>query len=104
MSGNTLYAGGQFTRAGTNVSAYVAEANLNPGDWLALQADDPGPTTNTLTYLGLPRSQYVVQYATNLTTGQWFPLATNTPGANGVGTVQDATATGPRRFYRLSGP
>ena len=103
MSGNTLYVGGSFTTAGTNVSIGVAEAILNPGSWSALQLGVPGPTTNTLTYLGLPSSQYVVQYATNLTTGPWFTLATNTPGAYGVGSVQDPTATGPQRFYRLSG-
>jgi len=104
VSGNTLYVGGSFSTAGTNVCAYVAEAILNPGNWLTLQAGVPGPTTNTLTYLGLPSSQYLVQYATNLTTSPWFTLATNTPSAYGVGTVQDPTATSPQRFYRLSGP
>jgi hypothetical protein len=103
VSGGTLYAGGVFTTAGTNVSAYAAEAILNPGNWLALQAGLPGPGTNTLTYLGLPSSQYVAQYATNLTTSPWFPLATNSPGAYGVGTLLDTTATDPQRFYRLSG-
>jgi hypothetical protein len=104
VPGNTLYAGDWFTTAGTNVSPYVAEAIVNPGNWLTLQAGVPGPTTNTLTYLGLPTSQYLVQYATNPATGQWFTLATNTPSAYGVGTVQDPTATDPQRFYRLSGP
>jgi hypothetical protein len=104
VSGATLYVGGTFTTAGTNASAGVAEAILNPGNWSALQVGDPGPTTNTLTYLGLPSSQYVVQYATNLTTSPWFSLATNTPSAYGVGTVQDPAAAGPQRFYRLSGP
>jgi hypothetical protein len=104
VSSNTLFAGGDFTTAGTNVSAYLAEAIINPGSWLTLQTGVPAPTTNTLTYVGLPTSQYLAQYATNLTTSPWVTLATNTPSAYGVGTVQDPRATGPQRFYRLSGP
>jgi hypothetical protein len=104
VAGGTLYAGGRFSTAGGKVSAYAADAILNPGDWLTLQTGNPGPRTNTLTYLGLPSSQYVAQYATNLTSSPWFPLATNTPGAYGVGTVLDAAATDPQRFYRLSAP
>jgi hypothetical protein len=101
--GNTLYAGGEFTTAGTNASAYVAEAILKPGNWLTIQAGVPGPGTNTMTYLGLPSLPYLVQYATNLTTSPWFPLATNIPGPTGIGAVEDR-ATNRQRFYRLSGP
>src|SRR5204862_420801 len=56
VSGGTLFAGGTFTVAGTNVSASAAEAIINPGNWLTLQAGVPAPRTNTLTYTGLPTS------------------------------------------------
>jgi hypothetical protein len=104
VSGGTLYAGGSFTTAGGKVSAYAAGAVINPGNWLSIQANVPGPRTNTLTYVGIPNTNYVTQYATNLTGSPWFALTTNSTAANGIGTVQDPAATDPQRFYRLSGP
>jgi len=55
-------------------------------------------------YLGLPTSRYVVQYASDLTTGPWLSLVTNTPDAYGIGSVQDTTVNAPRRFFRSSEP
>ena len=104
VSGGTLYAGGTFATAGGKVSGYAAGAIINPGTWLSIQANVPGPRTNTLTYLGIPNTNYVTQYATNLTGSPWFALMTNSTAANGIGTVQDPAATDPQRFYRLSGP
>lgn len=104
MSGATLFVGGNFTTAGGKVSGYVAGAVPDAGYWLTTQANDPGPKTNTLTYAGLPTSQYVAQYTTNLTIGPWVRLTTNTPAIPGFGTVQDAAATEPQRFYFLNGP
>ena len=103
-SGNALFAGGNFTIAGGRVSAYVAEAITNTITWLSIQAGVPGPNENTLTYSGIPNFQHVVLYKTNLLTGSWIPLVTNIPGANGVGMVQDPSATDPQRFYILNGP
>jgi hypothetical protein len=102
--GSDVYAGGCFTTAGGKVSAYVAKAIAIPGNWLRIARDVPGPNTNTLTYVGVPNDQYLLQFATNLTTSPWLPLATNTAAANGLGTVQDPTATNAQRFYRLSTP
>jgi hypothetical protein len=104
MSGSMLYAAGSFTMAGTNVSHFTAEAIVNPGDWLTIQAGVPGPQTNTLTYIGLPGSTNLLQYTTNLQTGPWLPLTTNLPAPNGIGTVQDAAATDRQRFYRVTAP
>jgi hypothetical protein len=104
VSGSDLYVGGQFWRAGRKTSPGIARAIVNPGNWLTLQAGVPGPNTNTLTYVGVPDSQYLMQFATNLTTGPWFNLDTNTVGANGRGTVQDPTATNAQRLYRLVPP
>ena len=102
--GNDLYAGGAFTAAGGKVSGYAARALLNDGNWLTIQPGIPGPNTATLTYVGIPNCQYLVQFATNLTTGPWLRLVTNTATANGVGIVQDSAATNSQRFYRLGEP
>jgi hypothetical protein len=99
-----LYAGGDFTTAGGKVSAYAAGAIIDPGNWLSIQANVPGPRTNTLTYVGIPSTNYVTQYATNLSGSPWFALVTNSPGTYGIGTVRDPAATDQQRFYRLSGP
>lgn len=104
VSDSELYVGGNFTIAGGRVSAYVANAVINPGNWLQLQFGVPGPNTNTLTYVGVPEAQYLIQFATNLTSSPWFTLATNTAPVNGRGMVQDPTATDSQRFYRLREP
>jgi hypothetical protein len=104
VSGGTLYVGGEFTTAGGKVSEYAAGVIINPGSWLSLQANVPGHHTNTLTYVGIPNTNYVTHYATSLTGSPWFALMTNRSAANGIGTVQDPAATNQQRFYRLSGP
>jgi hypothetical protein len=104
VTGSDLYAGGGFTAAGRKVSVYVAKAIAIPGDWLRIQKGVPGPGTNTLNYVGVPNAEYLVQLATNLSTGPWFTLATNTAGADGRGTVIDSRATNSQRFYRISTP
>ncbi len=104
VSGSDLYAGGSLHDGGWKVSTYLARAIVNPGDWLTIQRDVPGPNMNTLSYVGVPNSQYLMQFATNLTTSPWFILATNAAASNGRGTVLDATATNDQRFYRVSEP
>jgi hypothetical protein len=104
VSGSELYAGGNFMLAGGKGSAYAAKAIIGVGNWLSIRAGVPGPNNSTLTFLGVPNCPYLVQFATNLTTSPWFTLATNTAAANGLGTVQDPTATNAQRFYRLSMP
>jgi len=104
VSGCDLYAGGIFTTAGGKVSAYVAKAIAIPGDWLHIEEDVPGPHTNTLNYVGVPNAQYLVQFATNLTSNPWFTLATNTVAADGRGTLMDCAATNAQRFYRITTP
>ncbi|PWU20743.1 MAG: hypothetical protein C5B50_03275 [Verrucomicrobia bacterium] len=71
---------------------------------MTIQAGAPGPQTNTLSYVGIPGSTNLLQFTTNLLTGPWMTLATNMPAANGIGTVQDTSATDPQRFYRVSAP
>lgn len=51
----------------------------------------------------VPAWTYAVQVSTDLTT--WTPLAGATPSdSNGVRTITDQAAGGPRRFYRVAGP
>ncbi len=102
--GADLYAGGDFTTAGGKISPYVAKAMAAPGNWLRIEEGVPEPGTNTLTYVGVPNAQYLVQFATNLTTGPWITMATNTVAADGRGTLVDCTATNAQRFYRVRTP
>ena len=102
--GSDLYAGGYFTMAGGKVSASAAKAIAIAGDWLRIQYDVPGLSTNTLNYVGVANSHYLVQFATNLSTSPWFTLATNTVAADGRGTLMDCTATNDQRLYRISAP
>jgi subtilisin-like proprotein convertase family protein len=69
-----------------------------------LQRNVPGANTNTLTLVGIPNYQYVVQFATNTTDSPWFNLSTNTAGSNGLWTVLDSTATNEARSYRVRTP
>jgi uncharacterized repeat protein (TIGR03803 family) len=69
-----------------------------------LQTGYPGPGTNTLTFAGVPNDQYILQFATNLTTSPWFTLSTNAAGATGLWSAVDPTATNAQRYYRLATP
>jgi len=57
----------------------------------------------TLNLTGVPGDTYVLETTTNLiSSANWFPIATNTPGTNGVWQFNDAQATNfSQRFYRL---
>jgi hypothetical protein len=104
VSGPCLYAGGGFTTAGGKPAASIAQAIAIAGDWLQIHGGFPGPATNTLQYVGVPNAQYLVRFATNMTSSPWFDLATNTVAADGRGMVLDCTATNDQRFYRISTP
>lgn len=105
VSGSDLYAAGEFTIvAGGRVIGCAARAVAIAGDWLRLWNGGPGSHTSSLNYIGVPDAQYLVQYATNLTTSPWFTLATNTVALDGRGAAMDFTATNTQRFYRVSSP
>jgi hypothetical protein len=105
VSGSTLYAGGYFTTAGTNVSAYAAMASLagtpvSPA--LALiTANAAFSFTNGVfgfDVAGPAGSNVVIQASTNLQT--WIPLQTNLLGS-GLLHFSDAQSPANRhRFYR----
>ena len=80
----------------------VSGPSLEQGDSPAsLSAAVPSPHI-TLTFEGVPNSQYIVQYATNLTISPWFILSTNSASGDGTWTVIEPIGTGEQRFYRAS--
>jgi uncharacterized protein (TIGR03118 family) len=61
----------------------------------------PGPGQFQLSYLVNTGLTYVVQFSTNLETGQWAALATNTAASNPV-VFLDLDATNNAGFYRVT--
>ena len=104
VSGSTLYAGGGFTTAGTNVSAYAAMANL-PGAPVspAIIATNSafGLTNGVFGFdvSGSPGASVVIEGSADLQT--WIPLQTNALGGAGLLYFSDPQAvTNSQRFYR----
>jgi hypothetical protein len=55
-----------------------------------------------LTLTGQPNLSYIVQATTNLTTGNWTAISTNTAASNGSFQFIDTNSPGlPSRFYRV---
>jgi hypothetical protein len=103
MSGNTLYAGGLFTTAGTNVSAYVAEAVLAttpPSVAIIVNNDAFGLSNGVFGFdvAGPSGSNVVIQVSTNLQI--WFPLQTNLLGSSLLYFSDSQSPTNRQRFYR----
>lgn len=71
------------------------------GSAVAQPLNASGSAGHRLTFEGVPGSQYVVQYTTNIISGPWFNLSTNTPDTDGTWTVIDST-TDSQRFYRAA--
>jgi len=91
---------------GTNTGEVLIQIaqSVSTATTVQLQVGVPGANTNTITLAGIPFYQYVVQFSTNVSTGPWNNLSTNTAGANGLWTVTDPTATNAQRFYRTVVP
>jgi hypothetical protein len=101
-SAGRLYAGGLLTVAGTNVSAYVAQANV-----LNLISGQKYTTNGnySFNFLTTPNSTNRVFAATNLLSGLWQPIYTNVAPANGLLQFTDTnTASFATKFYRVSTP
>lgn len=97
-----LYVGGAFTIAGTNVSAYVAQANvLN----LLSGPQHEANGNYSFNFLTTPHSSNRIFATTNLVSGIWQPIGTNVAPANGFLQFTDtAAARYPARLYRFSSP
>ena len=98
-----LYAGGAFTAAGTDVSAYIAQANVLSTISQPRRNSDGSVTLNLLT---TPRSSSRVLAATNLAPPvAWQPIYTNVAPTNGAWQFTDTnTSRYPARFYRSATP
>jgi len=99
-----LYAGGAFTAvAGTNVSAYLAQANVLPMLSKLRRNSDGSMTFDLLT---TPNTSSRVLATTNLAPPvTWQPICTNVAPANGAWEFTDTNASDYRaRFYRSSTP
>ena len=92
---NHLYVGGAFTTAGTNYSAYVAQANLL--DSLGAINIAKIPNGVSMSLQGRPGSSCVLESSTNLTV--WSPVSTNICGMNGLWSFTN-TVTAVAEFFR----
>src|SRR5262249_20825827 len=69
----------------------------------AISIHDNGNDTVTITFRGLPGTNYVAQATEDPTsTNSWLNIATNTPAGDGQWTVTDSTAGHAKRFYRMA--
>ena len=112
VSGSTLYAGGYFTTAGTNLSANVAEALL-PGAPVLQPSITNVSITGTSLLLscanGASGQTYYVLSSTNLSLPlkQWTPVATNTLTASGSFAIvvpNIVSPSNPQRYCVLEMP
>jgi hypothetical protein len=99
LSGNTLYAGGDFSTAGGKISAYAAMASLGVSV-PTLTQEAVGFTNGVFGFnvSGPAGANVVIDYSTNLQT--WIPLQTNLLG-NVPFYFSDTQSSGDQqRFYR----
>ncbi|HTB83133.1 MAG TPA: hypothetical protein VK742_05715, partial [Candidatus Sulfotelmatobacter sp.] len=87
-----------------SVDASLTVTNLAPGQSRVIGFQMFGGGSNLITFIGTPFYIYSVQWSSNLGTGFWFNLSTNTAGINGLWQVNDDTATNPMRLYRALWP
>ena len=100
VSGSTLYAGGNFTTAGTNVSAYAAMANLPVSLAIVTTNAAFGFTSGVFGFdvTGPSGANVVIQASTDLQT--WIPLQTNLLGSGLLYFSDPQSTTNVQRFYR----
>jgi hypothetical protein len=100
VSGGTLYAGGGFTTAGTNVSAYAAMANLPVSLAIITTNAAFGFTGRVFGFdvTGPSGANVVIQASTDLHT--WIPLQTNLLGSGLLYFSDAQSRANVRRFYR----
>jgi hypothetical protein len=99
-----LFVGGNFSMAGTNVSAFIAQANVvdvSPGR--VVQFLPLGNGAVTLNCVGVAGYAYDVQRATDLhfTRNLTTLLTTNAPSPDGLFRYTDSNLPDQSAFYRL---
>jgi hypothetical protein len=97
-----LFVSGGFYVAGTNLSPFIAQANLIPPGG-AIQNIGLGAGSVTLDFFGLPGSVYQLQRATDVrfTRNQTTLLTTNPPSPDGLCGYTDTSPPTTAAFYRL---
>ena len=58
----------------------------------------------TITFAGIPGYTWVVETTNTLPTANWWPVSTNTAGADGLWIFTDPNATNAMQFYRSAQP
>ena len=99
-----LFVGGDFSYAGTNVSPFIAQANIGGAfSGRVLQCVALSDGTVALNCIGVAGKTYVLQRATDLRfTGNLTTLlTTNAPSPDGVFRCADANPPAQSAFYRL---
>ena len=97
-----LFVGGAFYFAGTNLSPYIAQANIFPPGGVVRNVRVGGGTV-ILDFLGLPGAAYALQRATDVrfTHNLATLLTTNAPAPDGLCCYTDTSPPGTAAFYRL---
>ena len=100
VSGSTLYAGGEFTTAGTNASAFAAMANLPVSLAIVTTNAAFGFTNGVFGFdvVGPSGASVVIQASTDLHT--WIPLQTNLLGSGPIYFSDTQSPAKSQRFYR----
>ena len=86
-----------------NYHEYVADTNpTNALSWFQIQSVSNAANLK-VSYLSSSSRKYTLYYRTNLTSGGWtnLPSQTDLPGSGGPDTLTDPSPVGPRRFYRV---
>jgi hypothetical protein len=104
VSGSTLYAGGYFTTAGTNISAYMARANLPVPPTLSIIADGANMVLTWPDAATGYTTGYTLESATNLVPPVAWQTNSTAPIVIGGQNVIINPITGPHQFFRLFNP
>jgi hypothetical protein len=103
-SGGTLYAGGIFTTAGTNVSAYAAMAHLPVLPTLSIIADGANVVVTWPDAATGFTTGYTLESATNLLPPVAWQTNATAPIVIGGQNVVTNSITGSQQFFRLFNP
>jgi hypothetical protein len=104
VSGSTLYAGGGFTTAGTNASAYAAMANLPVPPTLSIIADGANMVLTWPDAATGYTTGYTLESATNLAPPVAWQTNSTAPIVIGGQNVITNPITGSQQFFRLFNP
>jgi hypothetical protein len=104
VSGSTLYAGGDFTTAGTNASVYAAMANLPVPPTLSIIADGANLLLTWPDAVTGYTTGYTLESATNLVPPVAWQTNSTPPIVIGGQNVVTNSISGSQQFFRLFNP